>query len=57
MQTIIENLVRPLAHRAASWVGLTLTTLGMSQPDAQLLVAAVPVVIGFVVDLAIRRIF
>lgn len=57
MQIIVENLVRPLAHRAASWVGLSLTTLGMAQPDAQVLVAAVPVVIGFVVDLVIRRVF
>jgi hypothetical protein len=52
---ILDDLARPIAHRVGSYVGTTLTTLGVAADDIQIVVAAIPVIVGIAFDLVIRR--
>jgi hypothetical protein len=53
---IVKQIVKPLARRLATAAGATLTTLGMAAPNVDIVVAAIPIVIGFAIDLVISNV-
>lgn len=52
-----EVVFRPLTQRLSTAIGSALTAIGMTNPDVDVVLAAVPVLLGFAVDLTIRRWF
>lgn len=52
-----QAVLRPISQRLATAIGAALTTLGMLQADADVVTAAIPIVLGFAADLVIRRIY
>lgn len=51
MNTILHQIIAPIARRLGTSVGAYLTAIGLASDDAQIVVAAIPIVIGVVVDL------
>lgn len=55
MLKIIGNLARETGERLGTALGTTLAALGVAQQDINVLVAAVPVVLGLCVDLLSKK--
>ena len=53
MRTIVDELLRPIVRRISSNLGTLLAALGVASGDITIVLAAVPVLIGLVVDLAL----
>lgn len=56
MNWIAHEIIRPVAHRLGTAVGVALASLGVAAGDVEVIVAAVPVVLGVAADLIIRRV-
>ena len=56
MGFLIDQIVRPLGHRLGTGIGAFLTANGIAQADINILVAAIPVAVGVVIDLVVRRV-
>jgi len=56
MITLVDNIVRPIAHRVGTATGAWLASQGIASGDVQVLVAAIPILVGVIVDLFIRRV-
>lgn len=56
MNWIAHEIVRPLAHRLGTAIGVALASFGVAAGDIETIVAAVPVVLGVAADLIIRRV-
>lgn len=56
MDWIINALIKPATARLGTAIGTYLTALGVAADDIGTVLAAVPVVVGVMVDLATRRI-
>ena len=54
---MIDQILKPISHRVAGYIGSMLTVLDMTNPDMQVVVAAIPIVLGFAVDLIIRKVW
>lgn len=52
-----QPIIRPVTQRLGTAVGSALSALGMAQPDADIVTAAIPIILGFAADLIIRRIY
>lgn len=52
-----ELAFRPLAQRLATAIGGALSGAGMVADDVNVVLAAVPVLVGWSIDLLIRRLF
>lgn len=57
MQFLIQNLVTPAVHRLGTYVGGYFTAQGMAADDINIVLAAIPVLAGFVVDTIVRKAF
>lgn len=55
--TFVYSILRPISQRLATAAGAALTALGMSSDDTSIVVAAIPVILGFATDLFIRRLY
>lgn len=55
--TLFESILRPISQRLATAAGSALTALGMAAADANVVASAIPVILGFAVDLVIRRFY
>jgi hypothetical protein len=53
---IIDEIVRPIGHRVGTALGAYLTAQGIASDDIGIILSAVPVVLGVVVDLVVRRV-
>lgn len=51
MRMIIKNIIMPITRRLGSTIGAYLAALGMAQPDIATVVAALPLVVGTIIDL------
>jgi len=52
----LDGIVRPIAHRIGTAAGTWLAAQGVASGDVQVLVAAIPIVAGVIMDLVIRRV-
>lgn len=52
-----QTALRPISQRLATAIGGLLTGAGMAAGDVNVILAAVPVALGFAVDLVIRRLY
>jgi hypothetical protein len=56
MQFLIDQILRPVSHRMATTIGTFLGTLGYASDDVQTIVAAIPVAVGILIDLVVRKV-
>lgn len=52
---LARQIVKPIARRLATSVGAALTTYGMAETDAAAVVAVIPLVLGFAIDVLISN--
>lgn len=57
IQFLFRDILRPLSQRAATALGAALTAQGMAVAEADQVVAALPLLLGFGFDLLIRRLY
>ena len=57
MGWLIEIIVRPLGQRLGTLVGSYLTAEGLAADDINIVLAAIPVVVGVIADLIQRRLY
>jgi hypothetical protein len=56
MGMLLNEILRPIGHRIGTAVGTFLTAQGVAADDISIILAAVPVAVGVLVDLVIRRV-
>jgi hypothetical protein len=52
-----KAVIKPISQRLATVVGTVLTTAGMASEEVSTVEAAIPLLLGFAVDLVIRRLY
>jgi hypothetical protein len=57
MVTLLRKMIVEAAERFGTAIGATLAALGIASEDISILVAAVPVVLGVLFDIAIKSYF
>lgn len=57
MEFVLQTILRPLSQRVGTFVGSYLSALGMAVDDVSTVVAAVPLVLGVVLDLIQRKLY
>jgi hypothetical protein len=55
MYWILEQIVKPMSHRLGTMAGAYIATLGYVEHDVNLVVNAVPLAVGIVFDLFVRK--
>lgn len=57
MKLLIEQIARPISQRLATASGAYLTALGVSADNVSIVVAAIPVMLGVLIDLVLRKLY
>lgn len=52
MKTLIKQIIAPLTRRLGTMAGTALAALNVSKDETDVVVAAIPIVVGLIVDLA-----
>lgn len=56
IKSILNSTLSPLLPRMFTGLGAWFTGMGMSQPDLSIIMTALPIVAGFLLDLVIEKI-
>jgi hypothetical protein len=57
LHLILKDIARPISQRLGTALGAVLAGLNVSAADQATVAAAVPIVVGLMFDLVIRRLF
>lgn len=57
MRMLFRQVAMPIAERIGVIAGTILATHGVAQNDIQIVIAAIPVLIGILTDVATKRVF